>query len=107
MLKNIIIKIKVIDEFGELYNFFGEFKKEDIDMLVKIATKENMACLSFIDLPRDTYFNVPQCNEIKKELIILGNYKELDSKLLEAIKKAVNLAIKEPSLVKFEVVEKF
>jgi len=107
MLKDMIIKIKVIDEFGEFYGAFGEFEEEDINKLIEIATKEHMTCLSFIDLPRDTYFNTPQCIEIKNEVKKLHDYKGLNKNLLNSIDQAVNLAITEECFVKFEVAEKF
>jgi len=103
--KNVDVAIKVIDEFGGTEGNFGCFEEDDLQKLVKIAEQEDMLCLSFIDLPQDTYFNELQCRDIQKELVILRNYIELDSKLLEAIYKAVELALKEESYVKFEVIQ--
>lgn len=105
MNKKIVIKIKVIYEFGEFIDDFGQFKEENIKKLVKIATKKNMPCLSFINLPNDSYFNELQCKDIKKELHILNKYNELDKNLLDSIEKAVDLAIEKEAFVKFEVTE--
>jgi len=97
--------IKVIHEFGELIDLFGKFEEKDIQLLVKKAIKENMSCLLFVDLHRDTYFNELQCKDIKKEISILKSYKELSKVLLDSIEKAVDETIKREVFLKFEVVE--
>jgi len=105
MTKKITVKIKVIHEFGELIKNLGIFTEENIQKMVTIASMENMTCLSFIDLPRDTYFNTPQCKVIKNEVSILKKYEEIDKNLLDLIDKAADLAIEDEAFVKFEVAE--
>jgi len=104
MRKKIIIKIEVIEEFGDLAGSFGQFEEKEIEQLVKIATKENMRCLAYIDIPSDTYFNIPQCVVIKKELTVLYKYKELNQNLLDAIKNSVDEAIEKQAYIKFGTV---
>jgi len=104
MLKR-IIRIDVADAFAELLGAFGEFTERDVQFLAELATKKNMVCLSFIDIPRNTYFNATQCVEIKKELLVLRECEELSKRLLDSIEEAADLAIKEQAFVVFEVLK--
>ena len=103
MINKKFIKIAVIDEFGENIGFLERFSVDDIEKMVHIAEENNMRCLAFVEIFEDTYFNEAQCRDIKKEeLGILKVHDELNKDLLDALSRAVNLAIKESSYIKFE-----
>jgi hypothetical protein len=103
MIKNEIVSIKAIQEYGELEGVFGQFRGDDIRALIEKAVNENMSCLAFIDWQRNTYFNTLQCREIIKELEFLRKYKNLNKNLLKAIEMAANFAIENETFIKFEI----
>jgi len=106
MIKKTMVEIKLLEEDGDFVGSYGCFEKQDLYQLVATARKEDMACLSYIDLVRSTYFNMRQCSDIKKELLVLKKYEEIDRMLLNSIEKAVKIAIKNEVYVKFEIVDK-
>jgi len=105
MNKEKVIEVKAVSETGELIASFGRFEKDDIQRLIDVATKQNMSCLSFINLPRNMYFNELQARDIKKEVFTLTKHKELSQNLLKSIEQAADVADKEEAFVKFEVLQ--
>ena len=95
-----VMKIIVLDQWGESIIIFGEFKVEDFQKVINIAEKYDMPCLGFIDTIEDTYFNEEQCADIRKELVTLRNYKELNKTLLHALFRASDTAVKSESYIK-------
>lgn len=102
MLNKKLIKIISLDDLGEGIIIFGQFCHEDIQKIINIAETHNMACLGFIDLCSDTYFNKKQCMVIKNELEIISTHNDLNKNLLETLYVAIEYSIETGYCIKIE-----
>ena len=96
------MKIISIGELGGYVVWFGEFSCDDVQKMVKIAEKHNMACLGFIEIHDDTFFNEEQAVEIKNEVKILRNYEKLNKNLLDTLFAAAENSIRSSDYIKIE-----
>lgn len=100
MIRKNLMKIISLGEFGDNVVIFGEFSCDDVQKMINIAEKHDMACLGFIEISGDTFFNEEQALEMKNELNILNDYEELNKRLLETLLAAAETSIKSSNYIK-------
>lgn len=95
------IDIKVATPEGLMKKFIGTIHNDK--EFVKAAQELNLACLSFLPIYGNLYFNHKQLKEIDNELNLLERNSKIDENILSNIKDAIYEVRKSPeTLLMFE-----
>ncbi len=101
-----MINLKIIDEYNELIQDYGQLNVQDVLRAIDYAEKNSLINMSCVDVFQDTYFNASQLKDVKREIDILQKVSQDNLKnLIDVLKQAIELILKEGvfNYLKFEI----